>query len=156
MFDENNVNIGHMPYGEVYQLAMNLNKDIVLRNDKVVPPVIKVMNYKLELMKKVFEKIGSDLNEIDRSRPKTVLLSPAISIHDLESKKRRTINFLKKSKTCKFFMKVNIYDQDSISKGKLILLNIAEDLKMYAKVTQKPGQPSQAEKLAFSNAKKQE
>ena len=29
---------------------MNLNKDIVLRNDKVVPPVVKVMNYKLELM----------------------------------------------------------------------------------------------------------
>ena len=73
-------------------------------------------------------------------------------MHDLESKKRRSIDFLKKSKTCKFFMKVNIYDQESINKGRLILVNIAEDLKTYAKVIVRPGEPSKAEKLAISNA----
>ena len=154
VFDENDVNIGHMPFGEVYQLAMNLQKDVVLRNAKTSPPVVKVMNYKLELIKRVFKKIGSDMAQSDQSRTKTVLLSPTISLHDLESKKRRTIEFLKKSKTCKFFMKVNVYDQDNISKGKLILYNIAEDLKSYAKIVTKPGEPSKAEKLSISNAKK--
>ena len=65
VFDENNVNIGHMPFGEVYSLAMNLQKDVVLRNDKISPPVVKVMNYKLELMKRVFKKIGSEMAETD-------------------------------------------------------------------------------------------
>ena len=81
-------------------------------------------------------------------------LKSTISINDLESKKRRVIEFLKKTKRCKFFMKVNIYDQDSISKGKLILLNIAEDLKSYAKITLRPGEPNAAEKIKISNAKK--
>lgn len=31
-------------------------------------------------------------------------------------------------------MKVNVYDEDNIQKGRLILQNIAEDLKEYAKV----------------------
>jgi len=39
----------------------------------------------------------------------------------------------------KFFMKVNVYDPDNVQKGKLILLNIAEDLKQYAKVKVRPG-----------------
>jgi len=65
VFDENNVNVGKLPFGEVYQLAMNLEKDIVLRNEKVSPPVVKVMNYKLELMKRVFKKIGTEMTDID-------------------------------------------------------------------------------------------
>jgi len=35
-------------------------------------------------------------------------------------------------------MKVNIYDPDNIEKGKLMLMNIAEDLKEYAKIKVSP------------------
>ena len=35
-------------------------------------------------------------------------------------------------------MKVNIYDRDNVQKGRLMLLNIAEDLKEYAKITVSP------------------
>ena len=35
-------------------------------------------------------------------------------------------------------MKVNIYDPDNVEKGKLMLANIAEDLKEYAKVKVSP------------------
>ena len=38
----------------------------------------------------------------------------------------------------------------------MILLNIAEDLKSYAKVTVRPGEPSKTDKKAISNAKKSE
>ena len=34
----------------------------------------------------------------------------------------------------------------------MILLNIAQDLKAYAKVMVKPGEPTKAEKSAISNA----
>ena len=59
-------------------------------------------------------------------------------MHDLENKKRRSIEFLKDYQTLKFFMKVNVYDPENVQKGRLILLNIAEDLKEYAKVIVSP------------------
>ena len=36
-------------------------------------------------------------------------------------------------------MRVNVYDQENIQKGRLILLNFAEDLKEYAKIKVHPG-----------------
>ena len=56
-------------------------------------------------------------------------------MHDLENKKRRSIEFLKSIQTLKFYMKVNVYDPENVQKGRLILLNIAEDLKEYAKIS---------------------
>jgi hypothetical protein len=62
-----------------------------------------------------------------------------ITVHDLENKKRKSIEFLKSYTTLKFFMKVNTFDDANIQKGRLMLLNIAEDLKEYAKVKVSPG-----------------
>ena len=59
-------------------------------------------------------------------------------MHDLENKKRKSIELLKTFQTLKYFMKVNVYDPENVQKGRLILLNIAEDLKEYAKVTVSP------------------
>lgn len=36
-------------------------------------------------------------------------------------------------------MKVNVYEPENVQKGRLMLLNIAEDLKEYAKVKVSPG-----------------
>ena len=35
-------------------------------------------------------------------------------------------------------MKVNIYDEENVQKGRLMLMNIAEDLKEYAKIKVSP------------------
>ena len=51
-----------MKFGEVYSLAMDNNKDVVLRNDKTDPPVVKIMNYRLELLKRLFKKLGKEIN----------------------------------------------------------------------------------------------
>jgi hypothetical protein len=56
----------------------------------------------------------------------------------MENKKRKAKEFLTKYSTLKFFMKVNMYDDANIQKGRLMLLNIAEDLKDLAKVTVSP------------------
>ena len=42
-------------------------------------------------------------------------------------------------------MKVNVYDPENINKGKLMLSNIAEDLKTYAKVKVAPFYKSKEE-----------
>ena len=71
-------------------------------------------------------------------KDKTIVLTTTISVHDLENKKKQAIQFLKKVGTLKVQMKVNKYDPDNIKKGRLMLINIAEDLKSYAKVKVSP------------------
>ena len=65
LFDENDVNLGEMKFGEAYNLAMDLEKDIVLRNVRTTPPVMKIMNYRLELLKRLFKKLGREINQKD-------------------------------------------------------------------------------------------
>lgn len=105
--------IGDMKFGEAFTCAMNLKKDIVLRNSKTDPPILKIMNYKLELLKRLFKKLGKDVGEKDK-KSKSIRLTTAISVHDLENKKRKSVEFLKSYSSLKYFMKVNIYDPDNI------------------------------------------
>ena len=45
--------------------AETVQKDIVLRNTKISPPVVKIMNYKRELLKRLFKKLGKDMETKD-------------------------------------------------------------------------------------------
>ncbi len=121
-------------------------KDLVLRNAKVDPPVAKIMHYKMELLKRLFKKLGAQVKEKE-AKSKTIRLSTTISMHDLENKKKKAIEYLKQNSAVKFYMKVNVYDDENVQKGKLILTNIAEDLKEYAKVRVAPMQKVTKEDL---------
>lgn len=92
----------------------------------------------MELLKKLFKKLGKQVGEKGEAKSKSLRLSTTISVHDLENKKRKAVEFLKQYTFVKFYMKVNIYDPENIQKGRLMLLNIAEDLKEYAKVQSGP------------------
>jgi translation initiation factor IF-3 len=41
-------------------------------------------------------------------------LSTTISVHDLENKKKKAIEYLKGNSGVKFFMKVNVYDEENV------------------------------------------
>jgi len=43
---------------EAKDIAELASKDVVMRNDKLDPPVCKIMNYKLELMRRIYKKLG--------------------------------------------------------------------------------------------------
>jgi translation initiation factor IF-3 len=138
VFDENDQLVGLMKFGEAYSIAMGLKKDIVLRNTKTDVPIVKIMNYKLELLKRLFKKLGKDVGTKEL-KAKSIRLTTTISVHDLENKKRKSVEFLKSFNVLKFFMKVNVYEPENVQKGRLMLLNIAEDLKEYAKIKVSPG-----------------
>lgn len=79
------------------------------------------------------------MSQKETAKVKTIRLSTTISVHDLENKKKKAIaDFKKENLILKFFMKVNVYDKENISKGKLMLLNLAEDLKEYARMKVSP------------------
>ena len=56
----------------------------------------------------------------------------------MDNKKKKAIEYLKSNSSLKFYMKVNIYDDENVQKGRLMLMNIAEDLKEYGKVKVSP------------------
>lgn len=110
MFDENNMLMGDMKFGDAFAAAKKLDRDLVLRNDKVIPPVVKIMRYRNEILKKLFEKLGKDFeanqaaskkikkpvagaatpNTVPKdSKPKQLRLTTSISVHDLEYKKQQ-------------------------------------------------------------------
>jgi translation initiation factor IF-3 len=86
---------------------------LVLRNDKSEPPVVKIMLYKMEMLKKLFKKLGKQTEE-NEERFKTIRLTTNIAINDLENKKRKAVDFLKTHTYLKFYMKVNIYDDENV------------------------------------------
>lgn len=86
--------------------ARSAKKDLVLRNGKSDPPVAKIMLYKMELLKRLFKKLGRQ-TEDKEIKYKTIRLSTTISIHDLENKKNKAIDYLKQHSGLKFYMKVN-------------------------------------------------
>jgi len=146
VYDDQDQMIADMPFEEAYNQAKTMKKDIVLRNDKAEPAIVKITNYRKDLLSKLFTKLGKDrITETKAKKSakdggvKAVHLTTTITVHDMENKKRKSVEFLKKYTTLKFFMKVNMYDDTNIQKGRLMLLNIAEDLKDIAKVSVAPG-----------------
>ena len=71
-------------------------------------------------------------------KSKTIRLATTISYHDLENKKRQAKTLFKTHQILKFFMKVNVYDPENVQKGRMMLLNLAEDLKEECKMTVSP------------------
>jgi translation initiation factor IF-3 len=59
-------------------------------------------------------------------------------MHDLENRRRKAVEYLKQNSILKLYMKVNIYDDENVEKGRLMLMNLAEDLKEYAKIKVSP------------------
>ncbi len=152
VYDENDVLIGELTFGEALASAQSAKKDLVLRNDKSEPPVCKIMLYKMELLKKLFKKLGKQQAEEKEQKSKTIHVSTNIAMNDLENKKRKAIEYLKQISNLKFYMKVNIYDEENVQKGRLMLMNIAEDLKEYAKIKVSPMQESKDEEAKIEKA----
>ena len=141
VFDENDQSLGEISLSEAIHSAKLAGKDIVLRNGKVTPPVLKIMNYKKDLLKKLFQKLGTDIVEGKTDKSKSIVIATNISLNDLENKKKRVLEILKKSNKIKIYMKVNSYEKENIQKGKLLLMNLANDLNQSAKVSIEPSTP---------------
>ena len=93
VLDSENNNLGVMKTGEAIRKANEMEMDLVEINPKAEPPVCKIMNFgqfqyqqeKTARIKKAHQK------EI---KTKCVRLSIRIGAHDLEIRKRQTVEFL--------------------------------------------------------------
>lgn len=98
VFDEHDILIGDMTFDEAYQQAKTIKQDIVLRNANTDPPVVKITNYRKDLMRKLFTKLGeSKPTERKEQRAKAVHLTTTITAHDLQTKKRKANDYFKQN-----------------------------------------------------------
>lgn len=155
VFDENDSALGVMQLFEARKVASENKKDLVLRNFKANPPIVKVMHYRKELIKRLM-KAQPEQKTTKDEREKQIRFSATISQHDLDNKKRQSIDFLKKFSTIKYEVKVNKYDPENIQKGRLILQNIAEDLKEYAKVKVSPSKDTSSKDIKYEDKSMEE
>lgn len=116
VYDEQDQLIADMSFEEAFSQAKAMKKDVVLRNARTEPPVVKITNYRKDLMRKLFTKLGENKAKPQQKeqKVKAVHLTTTITVHDLENKKRKATEFLKQYTTLKFFMKVNVYDEANI------------------------------------------
>ena len=157
VYDENDQLLGDLSFAEAIESSKSAKKDLVLRQEKADPPVCKIMNYKMELLKKLFKKLGRQGEDAqDEAKMKTLRMSTTIAMHDLENKKRKTLEYLKAHTGVRIMMRVNVYDEENIEKGRLMLLNIADELKEYCKVKVAPTKPMAKEQKEEEKAKKPE
>jgi translation initiation factor IF-3 len=49
-----------MSFEEAFSQAKAMKKDVVLRNARTEPPVVKITNYRKDLMRKLFTKLGEN------------------------------------------------------------------------------------------------
>lgn len=132
------IDLGVVTLAEAREKAAEHGFDLVLRNANLSPPVLKIMNYRKELIKRLYQKLGKKVGESDGEKSKVIKITTQITVHDLENKKRQAIQFLKKSPILKIYIKVNQYDPENVQKGRLMLTNIAEELRSHSKIKVAP------------------
>jgi translation initiation factor IF-3 len=139
-----------MTLQQAKEIAETQKKDAVLRSRNTTPPIVKIMEYRRDLMRKILTRLGKKKEESSDAKTKALHLSSNISSMDLENKKKQAIHIFKKTSILKIYLKLSTIDQASLSKGKIILQTFAQDLSQYCTVKVRPGfqgrQPVEIEK----------
>lgn len=138
-FNENDQYLGERILKEVIEEAQEINKDVVLRNDKVKPPLVKIMKYRVELMKRLIKKLtkgtASDINVTESKSEKFIAIPLRIEENDLISKINICIELLKDFSHLQIGIYCNIYNKEEVYKATNILQHIADELLFYGKIT---------------------
>lgn len=90
-YNENDVNLGDRTLQDILKEAEILKKDVILRNEKSNPPVVKVMRYKIELAKRLLKKLSKDkkLNITEAKQNKIVYVGLNTDLNDIQIKVKK-------------------------------------------------------------------
>lgn len=152
VYDENDKLLGHKNLIDIQNYANEMKKDVVLRNNNVQPPVVKVMKYKIQLLKRLIKKLSKNsrpnksiAEEKERST-KFVLLSLNINNNDLQHKITKCKDYLSNFTNLRVAIKLESDDKNESFRATNLLKNIAKDLNEFGSVKVQP-QLDQCRKL---------
>lgn len=135
-YDENENFLGNKTLGEVEDDANEIGKDVVLRNDKTNPPIVKIMRYKIELIKRLLRKLSKNkefkLNEVKAEKLITIPLETEDK--DILFKTNKARELLKHFSHLKIAIFCNVNNQENEYKASNLLNFMAESLSDVAKI----------------------
>ena len=132
----------NMSLGEARDFARSQNKDLVLRNSKSSPVIVKVMKYKAELIKRLLKKVGKnigrELGGKESLKMKIFPFSLKSDKKDFDSKVDRLRKLLLENNFVKLVIPCNLSKLEESTKAISILRNIADEVSEMGKISVGP------------------
>ena len=98
VIDEDGNNLGVLASKAALIIAENKDLDLVCVNDKIDPPICKILDFKkLEYQKKKAQKNNEKRARLNEIEIKTITFKSGIAEHDLAIKEKQINEFLKKN-----------------------------------------------------------
>lgn len=143
VYDENDKFMTNMSLEDARELARSSNKDIVLRNSKSSPVIVKLMKYKAELIKRLLKKVGKNIGrELSGSKEslKSKLFSFSLKMDkkDFDSKVDKLRQLLLENNIVKLVIPCDLKRIDETTKAISILKNIADEVTEMGKIKAGP------------------
>jgi translation initiation factor IF-3 len=139
VYDENDKLLGQRILKDLKTYAYGMNKDIVLRNEKSTPPVVKVMRYRIELVKRLMKKLGRNVDKSEKKDTfKYLQFNIGMSENDFNNKKERCVEILKDVSYIRVVVPCNIDSNEQVLKATSILKNLIDELSEVSKVRTNP------------------
>ncbi len=132
-YDENDKLIGNKTLREAFNFASDHMKDVVLRSEKSDVPIVKIIRYRIELLKRLIKKYSKNVKKDEiklfSKEAKILFLSSKISEEDYSIKVSRATELLKTNlilRICTQLKDVN--SKEEIQKSNTFLMKFANEL----------------------------
>ncbi len=139
VISEDGEQLGNMNRDDALKRAYDVDLDLVVISPGAKPPVAKIMDYG----KFKYEKQKKDRENKQKQKQKIVTLkvirvSPTIDSNDYNTKIKHAKKFLEKGDKVQFLIRFKGRMITHSELGRDVLMKIAEDLKDYSTIEQKP------------------
>ena len=144
VYDELDNLLGHKNLVDALSYAKELKKDVVLKNEKVNPPIVKVMKYRINLLKRLIKKLskkslpGKSIQREKEKSMKFILLGLNISKNDLDTKISRCKEYLRHFTNIRVAVKLESLDKTEELRASNLLKNLSSNLNEYASLKVQP------------------
>lgn len=139
MYDENDKPLGVKSFADAITYAENFGKDVVLRNEKSSPPIVKIIKYKVELAKRLMKKLGRQVDTKEKKEnTKIIDFNIGIADGDFISKKDKCRELLGAFAYLKIVIPCNIDNEEQVVKATSILNNLTNEISDIAKIKAGP------------------
>jgi len=116
---------GIMQLQDALRLAESKFMDLVMMNDKSLPPVVKIMNYE-KFLYELGKKAKNKSPEV-----KEIKIGPNTSENDLDYRSKHMIEFLQKGHKVKISLQFKGREMTHIDKGKALMLKLIVSVEEY-------------------------
>ena len=129
-YNENDQLLGNKTFEQALEEAKLNNKDVVLRNDKLVPPVVKIMKYRVELIKRLLKKItkSNDIKLKQGKSDKFMNIPLEIEENDIQVKLEKCREILRNHSHLKLAVFGDITNDDFVYQAGNLLQYFSDEL----------------------------